>query len=46
VFIRHTPQASRPSPEVRIAKLDELRGKGLVTDEEYQQQRAHILQDL
>lgn len=38
--------AVRQTPEQRIRTLDELHQKGLVTDAEYQQRRAEILQSL
>lgn len=34
------------TPEARIGRLNELRAKGLVTEEEYQLQRTRILQEL
>jgi len=34
------------TPEDRLKKLDELRKKGLITEEEYQKKRAEILKEL
>ena len=33
-------------PEARLTKLAELRGKGLITDEEYEEKRREILDEL
>ncbi len=46
-----SPQAERhesatPSPELRLSKLDELKQQGLVSEEEYTEQRTRILDDL
>ncbi|MBV9079995.1 MAG: SHOCT domain-containing protein [Elusimicrobia bacterium] len=44
------PAAGTPVPgrsvETRLRDLDELKAKGLVTDEEYKEQRRRILNDL
>ena len=39
-------QAAQQTPEQRIRGLDDLRQKGLITDEEYQQRRKEILESL
>lgn len=38
--------ASKGTPESRLAMIDELRGKGLITDPEYQSRRKQILDEL
>lgn len=38
-----SPRAVTPSPQQRLQQLDELRGKGLLSEAEYQQQRAAIV---
>ncbi len=38
--------SAKPSAEERLKRLDDLKQKGLVTDQEYQQKRAEILKDL
>ena len=44
------PSPGRPDdsgdPEARLTKLAELRGKGLITDEEYEEKRREILDEL
>jgi curli biogenesis system outer membrane secretion channel CsgG len=40
------PAAARPSAEERLRKLDELRQKNLLTEDEYRQKRQEILKDL
>ena len=40
------PREPAPSPESRLAALLDLRGKGLVNEEEYQEQRAKILREI
>lgn len=37
---------AKPTLEERLAKLDELRSKNLITDQEHQSRRAQILQEL
>jgi hypothetical protein len=48
---QRVPEASDPTPSVddlaeRLAKLDELREKGLVSDDEYERTKARILDSL
>ena len=44
---RHDSAAPRPeSPEHRLAKLDELKRKGLINDLEYRQHRKRVLDDI
>jgi curli biogenesis system outer membrane secretion channel CsgG len=38
--------AAKPSVEERLKRLDELKAKGLVNDQEYKQKREEILKDL
>jgi hypothetical protein len=40
------PPLSQASVKSRLQALDDLKAKGLVTDVEYDQQRASILQDI
>lgn len=42
----HQSSAQMSSPEARLARLADLRQKGLVSDEEYQNQRGKILREL
>lgn len=37
------PASSRPSVESRLQELNDLKDKALITDAEYEQQRASIL---
>ncbi len=43
---RGTSQQTGNPPEARLGKLDALRRNGLVTNEEYEQQRRRILTEL
>jgi hypothetical protein len=38
--------AAKPSVEERLKRLDELKGKGLLNEQEYKQKREEILKDL
>jgi hypothetical protein len=38
--------AAKPSVEERLKRLDELKGKGLLSEQEYKQKREEILKDL
>lgn len=38
--------AARATVEERLAKLDDLRGKGLITEQEHQTRRKQILDDV
>jgi membrane protease subunit (stomatin/prohibitin family) len=40
------PQAAAPSIEARLEKLADLKGKGLITEEEFQARRAKILEEI
>jgi curli biogenesis system outer membrane secretion channel CsgG len=40
------PSAAKPSAEERLRRLDELRQKGLLTEDEYRQKRQEVLKDL
>lgn len=40
------PAATEGGPEQRLRTLDELRGKGLISDEEFREQRRRILNSL
>ncbi|HEY3779581.1 MAG TPA: SHOCT domain-containing protein [Fimbriimonadaceae bacterium] len=51
--VHQVPQTPAPSPAVpsvspadRLEKLDDLRTRGLISEDEYQNQRARILADL
>lgn len=48
VMQRHAPAATSaaPSAEERLHQLDELKAKGLVTDDEFTRKRAQILDEL
>ncbi len=39
-------EGPQPSLEARLAKLDELRSKQLITEQEYQTRRLQILQEI
>ncbi len=38
--------SAKPSAEERLKRLDDLKQKGLLTEQEYKQKRAEILKDL
>jgi hypothetical protein len=38
--------AAKPSAEDRLRRLDELKQKNLLTEEEYRQKRQEVLKDL
>jgi len=41
-----TASAAKPSVEERLKRLDDLKAKGLLSDQEYKQKREEILKDL
>ena len=41
-----TGENAKPSIEVRLAKLDELRSRQLITEQEYQSRRMQILEEV
>lgn len=40
------PIAKVPDPQSRLSKLKDLLGKGLISEEEYEQKRSHILEEI
>jgi len=50
IQLEPTPKAksesSNPDAAIRLAKLKQLMGDGLITDEEYQRQRSKIVDSL
>ena len=40
------PKKGKPSVEERLKRLDELKAKGLLNEQEYKQKRDEILKDL
>jgi hypothetical protein len=44
--VRASLQPSDPDPEQRLKRLKELLDKGLITNDDYERQRAAILQSI
>jgi len=44
--LQATPSPSKPSLEERLKKLEDLKAKGLITEDEYKRKREEILKEL